>query len=104
MHTYIYIRTLIFLQVIGEYRTTHPHLVALIDNCYTLGVIMGTPRACLRAETILADPSCTFLSFDVAQLTASTFGCSREDSEKFFSVYKYEKIYLVSLTCRLYEG
>ena len=82
--------------MVGEYRTTHPHLVALIDNCYTVGVIMGTPRACLRAETILADPSCTFLSFDVAQLTACTFGCSREDSEKFFSVYKYEKIYLVS--------
>ena len=39
----------------------------------------------------------SFAAFSVDDLTALTFGCQKDDAEKFFPHYIYDKIYLVSL-------
>ena len=52
---------------------------------YRLGVMVETPRACLRAAEI-AETS-AFLSFGTNDLTQMTYGLSRDDAGRFMSAY-----------------
>ncbi len=52
---------------------------------YRLGVMVETPRACLRADEIA--PHSAFLSFGTNDLTQMTYGLSRDDAGRFMSAY-----------------
>ncbi|KIC44846.1 pyruvate phosphate dikinase [Ruegeria sp. ANG-S4] len=52
---------------------------------YRLGVMVETPRACMRAGEIA--PHCSFLSFGTNDLTQMTYGLSRDDAGRFMSAY-----------------
>jgi len=52
---------------------------------YTLGVMVETPRACLRAGDIARHAR--FLSFGTNDLTQMTYGLSRDDAGRFMSDY-----------------
>ncbi len=52
---------------------------------YRLGVMVETPRACLRANEIA--PHSAFLSFGTNDLTQMTYGLSRDDAGRFMSAY-----------------
>ncbi|EEE38151.1 PEP-utilizing enzyme, TIM barrel domain protein [Rhodobacteraceae bacterium KLH11] len=52
---------------------------------YRLGVMVETPRACLRADEIA--PNSAFLSFGTNDLTQMTYGLSRDDAGRFMSAY-----------------
>ncbi|WP_371832346.1 pyruvate, phosphate dikinase [Rhodalgimonas zhirmunskyi] len=52
---------------------------------YRLGVMVETPRACLRAGEIA--PHAAFLSFGTNDLTQMTYGLSRDDAGRFMSAY-----------------
>ncbi len=52
---------------------------------YRLGVMVETPRACLRAGEIA--PHSAFLSFGTNDLTQMTYGLSRDDAGRFMSAY-----------------
>ena len=58
---------------------------------YRLGVMVETPRACLRAEEIA--PHCAFLSFGTNDLTQMTYGLSRDDAGRFMSNYVQQGVY-----------
>ncbi len=55
------------------------------DFTYRLGVMVETPRACLRADEIAAHSA--FLSFGTNDLTQMTYGLSRDDAGRFMSDY-----------------
>ena len=55
------------------------------DFDYSLGVMVETPRAALRAEQIA--PHVSFLSFGTNDLTQMTYGLSRDDAGRFMSNY-----------------
>lgn len=55
------------------------------DFDYRLGVMVETPRACLRAHEIA--PHVHFLSFGTNDLTQMTYGLSRDDAGRFMSAY-----------------
>ncbi len=55
------------------------------DFAYSLGVMVETPRACLRAVEIAAHAE--FLSFGTNDLTQMTYGLSRDDAGRFMSDY-----------------
>ncbi len=55
------------------------------DFAYSLGVMVETPRACLRADEIAAHAE--FLSFGTNDLTQMTYGLSRDDAGRFMSDY-----------------
>eukprot|EP01032_Pedospumella_encystans_P014255 gene14255-16387_t len=80
-------------QVHSEYCQQHS-MLASIDpaTLYEVGAVFNSPRACLRAETVGKQVS--FAAFSVDDLTALTFGCQKDDAEKFFPHYIYDKIYL----------
>ena len=62
-----------------------------VDLAYMIGTMIELPRACVIADRIarIAD----FFSFGTNDLTQTTFGFSRDDSEgKFFDGYKKEGI------------
>jgi phosphoenolpyruvate synthase/pyruvate phosphate dikinase len=84
------------VQVFDEYAQQHPQLAGL-GEYYEIGAVFNSPRACLRAETIARHVA--FAAFSADDLTALTFGCERQDAEKFFPQYIYDKIYLVSAKC-----
>jgi len=68
--------------------------VAVETGCafdYRLGVMVETPRACLRAEEIAAH--CAFLSFGTNDLTQMTYGLSRDDAGRFMSAYVNQEVY-----------
>jgi pyruvate,orthophosphate dikinase len=52
---------------------------------YRLGVMVETPRACLRADEIASHVH--FLSFGTNDLTQMTYGLSRDDAGRFMSDY-----------------
>ncbi|MFG6570862.1 putative PEP-binding protein [Sulfitobacter sp. 1A13353] len=58
---------------------------------YRLGVMVETPRACLRADGIA--PHCAFLSFGTNDLTQMTYGLSRDDAGRFMSNYVQQGVY-----------
>lgn len=66
--------------------------VGLVSTFYSVGVIFNSPRSCLRAETIA--PHVMHVAFNTHDLTMQTFGCDREDAEKFFPQYIFDKIYM----------
>ena len=53
---------------------------------YRLGTMVETPRACLRAGELAAD-ACKFFSFGSNDLTATTWGYSRDDAPKWLHRY-----------------
>jgi pyruvate,orthophosphate dikinase len=58
---------------------------------YHLGVMVETPRACLRADEIASHVS--FLSFGTNDLTQMTYGLSRDDAGRFMSSYVNQGVY-----------
>ncbi|TMV10353.1 pyruvate, phosphate dikinase [Ruegeria sediminis] len=58
---------------------------------YRLGVMVETPRACLRAEEIA--PHTAFLSFGTNDLTQMTYGLSRDDAGRFMSAYVRQGVF-----------
>ena len=58
---------------------------------YRLGVMVETPRACLRAEDIAQHAA--FLSFGTNDLTQMTYGLSRDDAGRFMSAYVQQGVY-----------
>ncbi len=52
---------------------------------YSVGVMVETPRAALRAGDIAA--RCDFLSFGTNDLTQMTYGLSRDDAGRFMDAY-----------------
>ncbi len=58
---------------------------------YRLGVMVETPRACLRADEIALHSA--FLSFGTNDLTQMTYGLSRDDAGRFMSDYVNQGVY-----------
>ncbi|MEO0484585.1 MAG: putative PEP-binding protein [Pseudomonadota bacterium] len=58
---------------------------------HSLGVMVETPRAALRAGDIA--PHTAFLSFGTNDLTQMTYGLSRDDAGRFMSTYVQEGVY-----------
>jgi pyruvate,orthophosphate dikinase len=61
------------------------------DFDYRLGVMVETPRACIRAGDIA--PHCAFLSFGTNDLTQMTYGLSRDDAGRFMSDYVQQGVF-----------
>ena len=61
------------------------------DFTYRLGVMVETPRACLRADEIAGH--CHFLSFGTNDLTQMTYGLSRDDAGRFMSDYVQQGVF-----------
>ncbi|GAW35954.1 pyruvate, phosphate dikinase [Roseovarius sp. A-2] len=61
------------------------------DFAYRLGVMVETPRACLRAGEFAHLVS--FLSFGTNDLTQMTYGLSRDDAGRFMSDYVKQGVY-----------
>lgn len=61
------------------------------DFAYRLGVMVETPRACLRADEIA--PYTQFLSFGTNDLTQMTYGLSRDDAGRFMSDYVNQGVF-----------
>ena len=62
-----------------------------MDFDYRLGVMVETPRACLRADEIAQHSQ--FLSFGTNDLTQMTYGLSRDDAGRFMSDYVQKGVY-----------
>ncbi|WP_371054798.1 putative PEP-binding protein [Rhodosalinus sp. K401] len=58
---------------------------------YRLGVMVETPRACLRAGDIAQHAA--FLSFGTNDLTQMTYGLSRDDAGRFMSAYVEQRVF-----------
>jgi len=61
------------------------------DFSYRLGVMVETPRACLRAGDIAEHTH--FLSFGTNDLTQMTYGLSRDDAGRFMSEYVRQGVF-----------
>ena len=61
------------------------------DFSFRLGVMVETPRACLRAGEIAQHAS--FLSFGTNDLTQMTYGLSRDDAGRFMNTYVQQGVY-----------
>ena len=61
------------------------------DFDYRLGVMVETPRACLRAHEIALHSA--FLSFGTNDLTQMTYGLSRDDAGKFMGAYVSQGVF-----------
>ena len=61
------------------------------DFDYSLGVMVETPRACLRADEIAQHAH--FLSFGTNDLTQMTYGLSRDDAGRFMSHYVQQGVF-----------
>jgi pyruvate,orthophosphate dikinase len=61
------------------------------DFTYQLGVMVETPRACLRAADIAQHAA--FLSFGTNDLTQMAYGLSRDDAGRFMSAYVQQGVY-----------
>ncbi|MEX0318394.1 MAG: putative PEP-binding protein [Ruegeria sp.] len=59
---------------------------------YRLGVMVETPRACLRADEIA--PHTAFLSFGTNDLTQMAYGLSRDDAGRFMSAYVRQGVFI----------
>lgn len=58
---------------------------------FRLGVMVETPRACLRASEFA--PYTSFLSFGTNDLTQMTYGLSRDDAGRFMSDYVQQHVF-----------
>ncbi len=58
---------------------------------FRLGVMVETPRACLRAAEF--SPYTSFLSFGTNDLTQMTYGLSRDDAGRFMSSYVNQGVF-----------
>ncbi|MDK3071843.1 PEP-utilizing enzyme [Sedimentitalea sp. JM2-8] len=58
---------------------------------FRLGVMVETPRACLRAAEF--SPYTSFLSFGTNDLTQMTYGLSRDDAGRFMSDYVNQGVF-----------
>jgi len=61
------------------------------DFSYRLGVMVETPRACLRAGDIAEHTH--FLSFGTNDLTQMTYGLSRDDAGRFMTEYVRQGVF-----------
>ena len=61
------------------------------DFTYRLGVMVETPRACLRADEIALHAH--FLSFGTNDLTQMAYGLSRDDAGRFMSDYVAQGVF-----------
>ena len=61
------------------------------DFDYSLGVMVETPRACLRADEIAQHAH--FMSFGTNDLTQMTYGLSRDDAGRFMSHYVQQGVF-----------
>ena len=61
------------------------------DFVYRLGVMVETPRACLRADEIAQNAA--FLSFGTNDLTQMTYGLSRDDAGRFMGDYVRQGVF-----------
>ncbi|WP_112309680.1 putative PEP-binding protein [Pseudogemmobacter bohemicus] len=64
---------------------------AKADFDYKLGVMVETPRACLRAGEIAQHAG--FLSFGTNDLTQMTYGLSRDDAGRFMNTYVQQGVF-----------
>ncbi len=64
---------------------------AKADFSYRLGVMMETPRSCLRAGEIAQHAA--FLSFGTNDLTQMTYGLSRDDAGRFMNTYVQQGVF-----------
>jgi len=62
-----------------------------VDFSYSLGVMVETPRAALRAFEIAQHAS--FMSFGTNDLTQMTYGLSRDDAGRFMTEYVAQGVY-----------
>ncbi len=62
-----------------------------IEVNYSLGVMVETPRAALRAHDIAR--TVDFMSFGTNDLTQMTYGLSRDDAGRFMREYVNQEIY-----------
>jgi pyruvate,orthophosphate dikinase len=62
-----------------------------IENAYSAGVVLDTPRACIRCDTLAAYVNS--FAIDLNRLTANVYGCTKLDAERLFPRYVLEKIY-----------
>ncbi len=62
------------------------------DFDYRLGVMVETPRACLRADEIAQQSA--FLSFGTNDLTQMTYGLSRDDAGRFMGSYVSQGVFV----------
>jgi pyruvate,orthophosphate dikinase len=61
---------------------------------YSIGAVLNSPRACMRAASIVGKVD--FMCLNAEDLTTTTFGCSMADSEKFIPLYLKDSVYHVS--------
>ena len=80
------------MQVINDYNVRNNSSTVAFD--YTIGMVMSTPRSCIRAETF--SPLVDTIAFNTRDLTGNVFGCDYKDSRKLFSNYAHSGIYQVS--------
>ena len=62
-----------------------------VDFEYSIGVMVETPRAALRAGDLASESS--FLSFGTNDLTQMTYGISRDDSQRFMEAYLEQGVF-----------
>ena len=62
-----------------------------IEFDYSLGIMVETPRAALRADDIALNSA--FLSFGTNDLTQMTYGLSRDDAGRFMSDYVHQGVF-----------
>jgi hypothetical protein len=62
---------------------------------YTIGVSLNNPRSCIRSAPMAEDVD--FLMVHIDGLTEHTYGCTKEESKKFFPKYYRHRIYSVSM-------
>jgi pyruvate,orthophosphate dikinase len=77
---------------------SHDHNSCLLFN---IGVILSTPRACLRCSEIA--PLISYTCFDTSNITELSYGISRIDSNKFIWKYQKDKVFNTNPFIRLDE-
>ena len=77
------------VQINAVAEAVHAEQGALVD--FTIGVMIETPRACLRADEIAAIAG--FLSFGTNDLTQMLYGLSRDDAGRFMPDYVAQGVY-----------
>jgi pyruvate,orthophosphate dikinase len=86
------------MEVHGCNRMSHDHKSCLLFN---IGVILSTPRACLRCSEIA--PLISYTCFDTTNITELSYGISRIDSNKFIWKYQKDKVFNTNPFIRLDE-
>ena len=61
------------------------------DELFSVGAIVSSPRACMRAASISAKAAFVYLNLE--DLTATSFSSSKEDADKFLPSYLKEFVF-----------